>query len=134
MDQNLVDRVQMLHAESELVEERISFIDKQVTELSEFLGHLSFIEASSQNELVSSLGKGIFIRSVLSSKEIMVDVGAGVLVKKSGPEVQKIIQSQLENLARMRGESQHQLATLQREFETIITRIESAQPELRKTI
>lgn len=124
MNEQLVNRAQALHAESALVEERISFVDKQVQELSEFLEHLSFLEMSKSDELFASLGKGIFLDARLHSKDLFVDAGAGVLVKKSLAEVKKIIRSQLENLSRMRTESQSQLVQIHAQFEEIVTRIE----------
>ena len=134
MNQTLIESVQQLHGESELVEERISFIDKQVVELTDFLGHLSFLARTTEKNFFSSMGKGIFLEATLKSKQIFVDAGAGVVVKKSISDVQTIIQSQLQNLARMRNEYQTQLQALQNEFETILSRIENERTRARKTI
>ncbi len=134
MNQALIESIQQLHGESELVEERLSFIDKQVAELTDFLGHLSFLAQTKEENFFSSMGKGIFLEATLKSKQLFVDAGAGVIVKKSISDVQIIIQGQLQNLSRMRSESQAQLQMLQNEFETIISRIENERAQTRKTI
>lgn len=134
MDTSLIERAQILHGESQLIEERIGFIDKQVRELTEFLEHLSFIQETSETQLFSSLGKGLFLETSLRSKEIFVEAGAGVLIKKSLPEVQTIIRTQLESLSRMRSESQEQLTTLHGEFEQLVSKLESSSETKRKTI
>lgn len=134
MDTSLIERAQILHGESQLIEERITFIDKQVRELTEFLEHLGFIHGTPETHIFSSLGKGLFLETSLRSKDVFVEAGAGVLIKKSIPEVQTIIRTQLENLSRMRYESQEQLNMLHGEFEQLVSKLESSHEAKRKTI
>lgn len=135
MEQALLERVQTLHQESESLEERMTFVDKQVEELTDFLGHLRVLELSKDSSFFSSLGKGVFVESQLRSKRLLIDVGTGVLVKKEIPEVQEIIRGQLEGLRVMRNETQTALERLHTEFEEIIARVEGMKDiETRKTI
>lgn len=128
--EHILPRIQQLHAESEAVEERISFIDTQVEELTQFIIHLEALENSSETRMLSSLGKGIFIPTTLADKNLWVDVGAGVLVRKRIPEALAIITHQLKNLGQMRTESQAYLHTLHREFETMIAVLEKEKKAL----
>ncbi len=124
MEQALLERVQVLHQESEALEERMTFVDKQVQELTDFLGHLHVLQASSDPSFFSSVGKGVFVETRLANKRLLIDVGAGVLVKKEIREVQEIIQGQLEGLRTMRHETQTSLEELHAEFERLISQVE----------
>lgn len=126
MEQALLERVHALHQESEALEERITFVDKQVSELTEFLGHLAAFESSSDPLLFSSLGKGVFVRTSLHDKTLLVDVGAGILVKKKSADVRAIIQGQLEGLRTMRHEAQSALQGYHAEFEALIAHVEGS--------
>lgn len=126
MNEALLERIQLLHQESEALEERISFIDKQVHELTDFFTYLAILETSQEKQFFSSIGKGVFMEAQRGDIPLLVDVGAGVLVKKKIPDVRTIIQGQLQGLSSMRSEAQKALHGFHVEFETLIEQIEKS--------
>ena len=129
MQAELIEQIQQLQQESEQAEERVLFIDRQAGELTEFLGHLSFLENTQEKEVISSLGKGLFIETSLKSKTLLVDVGASVLAKKTIPEVQATISSQLATLREMRKDADARLHEIHDNFELLVSRLETRDEE-----
>lgn len=125
MENNLIESARELHAESEEMEERVVFIDQQVNELTEMLNNLVLLGTKKSFEGISSLGKGLFIKSKFDSEEIFVDVGAGVVLAKKPKEIQAIISGQLEGLRSMRNEAMIRIAQLRKSLEDLIVRVES---------
>lgn len=120
MDPLPLEQVRELHQESEIIEERMSFIDQQVRELTDFIGYLRTFEHAEHPEVLASLGKGVFIETSLRGKTLLVDVGAGVLVKKNVSEVRAVITQQLEGLHGLRTEAQQRLLSLKAQFEQLV--------------
>ncbi len=124
MNESVIERAQLLHQESEGLEERLRFIDQQLSELTQFNVDLGTLSVRTSNEMLASLGRGVFARCAFVGTELFVDIGAGVIVKKTVPEVRTIISGQLQNLQTLRAETHEQLQKMQREFEHILRDVE----------
>ena len=57
------------------------------------------MEKSKENSIISSLGKGLYVKASLEEKNIFVEVGSGVLVKKTPEAAKKIIENQIKRLS-----------------------------------
>lgn len=119
MNEALLEKARLLHQESEALEERKSFVEQQIEELTVFTRDLATLN-DAPSEMLASLGKGVFVKGMMQGGEFFVDVGAGVIVKKSLPEVRDIIQGQLEGLEQIRKTTHVRLEELQGEFEEIL--------------
>ena len=124
MNEQIIERANILHQESQAIEEQIGFVEQQISELEQFTSELNILHSGDKSEILSSLGKGVYVRGNVEKKDFFVDVGAGVVMKKSFNEVQSIIKQQLEGLKVLRENSQNRLLELRDEFERIIKNIE----------
>lgn len=102
MDQKVIERAQLLSQESAMLEERAGFIDEQLQELVVFGNDLSVLEKNKESEILAPLGKGLYMKSQIADRSLFVNVGAGVLIKKSVIEARKVVDEQIKRLASMR--------------------------------
>ena len=107
-------RSNMLEQDAGQIEQQLVMIEQQIAELQNLKIALGEIEkAKEKDEILASLGKNIFIRTALLSKDLLVNVGAKTAVKKTASEVQEIIDRDLIKISQVR----EQLA---KEFERIV--------------
>ena len=88
----------MLEQEAINLQQQIQIIDQQMFELQSLQFGLQELEKSKEKEMFANLGKNIFIKTEILSKELLVDVGNKTFIKKNIPETLKIIEEQLERL------------------------------------
>lgn len=126
METALIEQAQELHAESEGLEERLQFIEQQMSELREFITHLSFLENNPSREGISSIGKGVFLEAQFKTETLLVDVGNKIFVRKSIIQVKEIIAHQLEGLQHLHRETEARLQEIRMQFESLVERIETS--------
>lgn len=81
------------------LEENLQLVDAQITELEEFNRNLKILKDSKEKEMLSQLGKRVYIKTKIEDKEkLFVEVGAGVVVKKTPEETMKIVSNQISRL------------------------------------
>jgi len=78
--------------------ERIEYVIQQILELEEFKSNLKFLKEAKGKEILATLGKGIYAKSLCQDENLFVNVGAGIVVKKTLKETEEIITSQIKNL------------------------------------
>ena len=123
MEQQILERANEMHTEAEALEERIGFIEQQIIELRDFEGGLGRLEETKNKEMIAGIGKGVFLKSTFEKKELFVDVGAGVIVKKDLGSVMKVIGEQIERLEALRDDARERLGELKETFDALIEQI-----------
>jgi prefoldin subunit 5 len=68
-------------------------------------------------EILASVGKGIFVRTKLLSEELTVDVGGKNFVKKNIPDTVKVIRDQIQKLGKAKEGLESQMNELRYELE-----------------
>jgi prefoldin alpha subunit len=91
-------RVQMLGQEAEKIEQQLQVIDQQITELSSIKDSLETLKKDNNKEILANLGKGIFVRADIKEKDLFVNIGGSIVVKKSMDETIEVITNQNERL------------------------------------
>ncbi|MBI3334403.1 prefoldin subunit alpha [Candidatus Pacearchaeota archaeon] len=129
MDEALIRQAAQLHQQAEQFEQHLAFIDSQVSELEAFSKNLLVFKESNSPELLASLGKGIFTKTTLDSKELFVEVGAGIIVKKQPVEVLSIIDSQIINLRESRMLILEQLTEHTSKLQELMHLLEQQEPQ-----
>ena len=84
-------QLQILEQQAGHFEEQLEVIDQQVEELKRLKKNLEDFQETKDTEVYSEFGKGIYFKSNINKNELLVDVGAKVLVPKTCEEVKKII-------------------------------------------
>ena len=92
--------LQFLNQQIKKVQEQFMFFQQQLAELINLeTSLLDMKNIKEDSELFSSLGSGIFVNSKLvDPKNVLVNVGASVLVTKTVEEAIKLIKTQIENV------------------------------------
>ncbi|MBU1136603.1 MAG: prefoldin subunit alpha [Nanoarchaeota archaeon] len=87
----------MLQKEAEKMQEQLQIINQQIAEFEILKLSLEKIE-NHKEEMLSSLGKGIFIKTKPLEKELFVNIGNGIVLKKTTKDTEKIIEKQVKQL------------------------------------
>jgi len=124
MDQELLMRLQMMHQQSQELEEQLRIVDAQMEELHAFKTNLGALETSKETEMLASLGKGVFIQTNIESKQLFVEVGQGYLVRKHPNEALTIIEGQTRRLGELRVQIEGHYEQLVRELRVQIEALE----------
>jgi prefoldin subunit 5 len=81
-NEELIRRATDLHEETQETEKQISIIDEQIRELENYKSHVNSLKNVSDQNVLSSIGKGIHVKTRFESPEIFIEVGAGVVSRK----------------------------------------------------
>ena len=127
MDQELMFQAQLLQEEAQKVDGQLETVNQQLGELTQFNASLSTFDSSDQKEMLSSLGKGIYAKTNLVSKELYIEVGSGVVVKKTPKQVSEVIEDQLKKLNQMRIQLLGQKEIVQRSMMELIEELQRSQ-------
>ena len=126
MDQELIYRASMLERQSQEAEGKIDFVNQQIQELGRFQENLDIFIASKDTEMFSSLGKGVHVKANLSSKNLLVEVGAGVIVKKDAKDMKEIISSQIKKFREVKNHIYAEMEDYNAQLSEIMAQVETS--------
>lgn len=110
------------------LEENLQLIEMQIGELGDFNRSLEFIIKSKDKEMLSSIGKRVYIKTAIEDKKkLFIDVGAGVVVKKTPEETIKIVKEQILRLQEARVQVSSQLEMHREQLQEFIEEIRKEQ-------
>ena len=102
--QELMFKFQMFEQQIQNIQQQLQAVEKAIVEMNSLSLGLDDLKGGKNKEIMAPIGKGIFAKSKLLSEELVVDIGGGNFVKKSIPDTQKIINSQIKKLEEARSE------------------------------
>jgi len=115
--QKMMLEFNILENQAKQIEQQILLIDQQLAEFQNLQQALEDSKKVKNQKILSPIGKGIFFESEAKEiKEIYLDIGSGVVLKKSIKEAGEIIEKQMQKFLDARSE-------LNAEFSKIIQRI-----------
>ncbi len=121
-------QVQMLGQEAEKLEQQMQIMEQQINELTAVRESIVAIKESNSDEkeknteILANLGKGIFVKADLKEKNLYINIGKDVIVKKSPEDTIKIIDQQLEKLSAGKESLMERIQQLQIEMNNILQR------------
>ncbi len=124
MEDDIVYRAAMLQQQSEEIESRLQFVNEQIQELEQFSGDLRVLDKNDNKEILASLGKGVYAKSELKDKKLFVQVGAGVVIKKSINETIEVIGEQIKRFEEARVQLKMQLESYAQELKRMVAEVE----------
>ena len=124
MEEDIVYRAAMLQQQSEEIESRLQFVNEQIQELEQFSGDLRVLDKNDNKEILASLGKGVYAKSELKDKKLFVQVGAGVVIKKSINETIEVIGEQIKRFEEARVQLKMQLESYAQELKRMVAEVE----------
>ncbi|MCH7568268.1 MAG: prefoldin subunit alpha [Nanoarchaeota archaeon] len=127
MDQELILKAGLLHRHFNEIEEKLNFIEQQVFELQNFDIGLDELDKSKESGMLAPLGKGIFIESEIKDKKLFVEVGAGILIRKSPEEARKIIVQQINKLKEIKHNLSDNLTSVKKGLGDLMKEVKRAE-------
>jgi|SRR3989338_6311607 len=124
MKEELLMRAQTLQNESQEVENNIKIINEHVEELTKFKENLDFLDKNDEKDILASLGRGVYAKSkIVDDKNLFVEIGAGVVIKKTPAETKKVIEEQIRKFGEARLQLEAQLEFYANEFRKMVKKL-----------
>lgn len=124
MNQEQILQATFIEREAKEIQEKIGFVEQQILELESFSENLNHIDLTKEKEMLSSLGKGVFIKTEIMDKKLFVNVGNEILVRKTPSEAQGIIENQIRTFHEVRINLEKQLQILNDQITKILSSLE----------
>ena len=95
MEEELLYRAIEMKKKSEEAEKSLEFVSEQIAELGNFSKNLELLENEKEKEMLSHLGRGVFMKTDRKEDKFFIDVGAGVFLRKTNKETREVIAKQI---------------------------------------
>ena len=127
MNQEDLLQASLIEREYHELENNLQLIDAQIQELEKFREDLGFLIKSDNKEILSSLGRGVYLKSTIEDKKkLFIEVGSGIIVKKTPEEAQKIIEKQVSYLKQAHLQILSHLESHHNNLNNLIDKIDTA--------
>ena len=106
--------IRLLESTAQAVQSRINFVNAALTELNLAKMNLEGLEKEKiETSLLVPIGGGSYIKAKIESTEkIVVGIGAGIAVEKTFNEAKEILSKRIDELEKLYGRLQQQLAQI----------------------
>lgn len=92
-------QLQMIQQQAGAMQERLEIINNQIMEMQAIETSLSDLDKKENGgEMLANLGKGIFVKTEVKDKDLFVNVGKEIIVKKSVSETIDVLKNQITRL------------------------------------
>ena len=124
MDQQVVMQLQQMEQDLSYLQEQFNLFEQTIHELKVLVESLDELEKGNSNELLVNVGRKLYLPVQVQEKSLIVDVGKNTFVKKNIPDTKKIIDEQLLNLMKGKGQLMEQMNQLHEEIEQVLKKVE----------
>jgi len=126
--------LQLLEQQIKEVQQQQQILNHRLNELTKLKESLSDLEKFKENKkLFSQIGPSVFIKTELKdSKNVLMDVGSGIVVEKPISEAVKLISSQLEEINNNLGLITQHLSNAAMQAQSIQEELQSLQAKSEK--
>lgn len=91
--------LQTIDSQIKQLQQQLMNINQQILELKKVDDDLTeFEKVKEQSKMFFSLGPGIFAEGTITNKELMLNVGSNITIRKSVPETKSLITTQISEL------------------------------------
>src|SRR3989344_5256872 len=118
-EQELLMQASMIEQHMAQLNEQLNMVENTIDEMTFLSNSLTYIEDTNEKDNWTNLGHGIFLSSTIKEKKLLVQVGAGVFIKKLPSEAKKIISSQIKRM----NEARIKLSAQQEFYHEALSRI-----------
>ena len=95
--EELLQMLREKHQEAEEIDEKIRIVEQNIAELEVFSNNLIFLN-NNEKEIIAPIGKGVYVKADMREMDFFIEVGAGILTKKTLEETKGVIESQVKKL------------------------------------
>jgi len=119
-NEEYIMQLSMIQEEARKLEEQLNIINQQIREFDLLKESLDNIENVKSEKVLTSLGKGVFVESKIESKELLVNIGNNVVLKRSTKETKDIIDKQIRELEKIKIQIEQAIGDLDLELQRIL--------------
>ena len=125
--QEIYMKFQMMDKKIKNIQQQLEAVTQNLVELTVTLNSLEdFSQADLKKEVLIPLNAGIYAKANLrSNSELLVNVGANVVVEKDVPSTKKLIQGQIEEVRNVQNELLSELERLTSQAANLETQLQS---------
>lgn len=120
-------QLSMLEQQAREIQQQVALVNQKIGELDVLKLSLNKLNTSKEKEFLAPLGEGVFAKAVLEDKELFVNVGSKIIVKKSIKDTEGIIDKQRQQLESLRKELEQGIEQLNNELQHIVDKARKEQ-------
>ena len=124
MNQNIMLQATQFQKQYEELSQHLEIINQQIEELEQFGKQLSSMNGAKGKELLAPVGKGVYVRTELKDEKLLVQVGAGVILKKTPEQTIETIKGQLKRLLELKVQYSTKLDQIQDQLQQMVMQME----------
>ncbi|MDP3992243.1 MAG: prefoldin subunit alpha [Nanoarchaeota archaeon] len=102
--QELIFKLGMFEQQIHQLQEQIDAVERGINDLGSLGFGLDELKGSIGKEILSPLGRGVFVKTTLASEDLTVDIGGKNFVRKGISETKEIIEEQIKKLIAVKSE------------------------------
>lgn len=121
----IIWKASLLEKQIHEFEEKLTFLDRQILDLEKFSEQLNYMNKEDSKEILSSLGRGVYLKANAESRDLLVEVGAGIIVKKTPEQVMQVLEDQIKKFKEARIHLSGQLEIYHKNLEETLSEMES---------
>jgi|WetSurMetagenome_2_1015567.scaffolds.fasta_scaffold211592_3 prefoldin alpha subunit len=122
---NLLQKAMQMRQESEELEKQIEFVSQQITDMEQFRKNLDFIKKNKNEKILAPLGRGVFFEGEMKKQgKLLVEIGAGVFIKKSYDDTADIIETQIKKFKEFKLQLETRLQEYVAEFYEMLQEVQ----------
>src|SRR3989344_1205488 len=122
--EDMLYQATLMKNQSEEIENQMKNIDSILVELNGLLVSIELIK-NNNKEFLSQLGHGVYVKSEAKEKEFYINVGSGVVTKKSPENAKKMIETQVQSMKKTKIQLSAQLDQYAHEFKKMLKELET---------
>lgn len=119
-EEELMIKFSMFEQQIRQIQQQREVIEKNIVEMASLNFGLDEFKGANGREVLSQVGKNIFVRTKLISEDLIVDIGNGNFVKKDIGDTKKLIGEQTKKLEKIRDELNSVLESINQEMTDLI--------------
>ncbi|MBU0760996.1 MAG: prefoldin subunit alpha [Nanoarchaeota archaeon] len=124
-NEELLQRAVMLKQQSEEIEKQLDFVSEQIKDMEQFSENLGVLQDEGAGEILANIGRGVHMKvDTKEGEKLFVEVGAGVLVRKTPEEAREVVKEQIRKFNEARRQLTAQLQEYASQFNEMLKEIE----------
>jgi prefoldin alpha subunit len=115
-NEEILFKLSMLEQQAQEMKQQIESVDLQIRELESLKLSLEKLNENPSNEMLAPIGRGIFVKAELKEKDLFVNVGSNVIVKRTCNEAGEILTKQIEEISKIKRGIENNIGEIESQF------------------
>ena len=119
--QEVMQKFQAYQQQAQQIQEQIKTVNQNVQELEHLSRGLEDLKGKKGKEILTQIGRGIFVKAKLLSEKLTVDVGGGNFMPKDIGETKKVLDEQKGKLKDLENQLNKAMENLSQEVQKVLS-------------